>query len=225
MKSIYLCISLFLITLVTQNFQCGRETDYICNQYNNDTIFVPFQISSNNMQTLHVLDTIFFESTINYTMNSVNGRRFSKNIENANLGLQGYKVVNQSAGVALNYANIEFNPLVFEGQFVVPSPYQGITLMYNRLAPYNKIKGGLILGQPGLYVFTTQCLVNYYEGTFYTEGNNCTSYKLVNKLNQLDFQNQIWNSLGTSSLTLNGAPGYTVVKRGDANHFFVQVLP
>ena len=225
MKSINLFLSLFLITLITQNFQCGREKNFLCNEYKNDTILVPFQITPSNMQALHVLDTLFFESTVNDTMNSVRGINFTKSIETATLSLQGYKVVTQAGGSALNYANIEFNPLVFEGQFVVPSPYQGITLMYNRMAPYNKIKGGLVLGQPGLYVFTTQCLGNYYEGSFYLPGNNCTSFKLLNRMNQPDYQNQIWNRLGTTALTLNGASSYTVVRHEDPNHFFVEVLP
>lgn len=216
--------TLFIISLITQNFKCGRYPNRLCEEYNRDTVFAPFDISISGAQPIRVLDTLFLTCQLNDTLKSQNGLRFLKNIDYANMAIQGYKVVNLGGSYGLNYANIEFNPLVIQGQFRTGS-YPGINIMYERSQPYNKAKIGIVAGQPGLYVFTVLSYTNYYEGDFFIEGNNCTSFHLLNKLNQSDNQVVNWNNLGVDRLELNGYPGYDRVNRNSPNHFFLQVLP
>ncbi|MEY4702760.1 MAG: hypothetical protein RIR96_657 [Bacteroidota bacterium] len=223
-NAIRLFIGLFLITLITQNFQCGRNPRRLCDEYIRDTIYAPFDISTSGAQTISVLDTLFLTCRLNDTIRSLNGLRFIKKIENATVAVQGYKVVDQGGSYGLNYANIEFNPIVIKGQFR-NGIYSGINLLYERIQPYNDVKLGLVAGQPGLYLFTVQSFANYYEGDLFIEGNDCTSFHLLNKLNQSENQSFNWNNLGIQGLELIGYPGYEISNRNNPNHFFVRVLP
>lgn len=224
-NSINLFFGLFIITLITQNFKCGRSPYRLCDEYNRDTVFAPFNISISDTQTIRVFDTLFITCQLNDTMKSKNGLRFIKSIDYANLAIQGYKVVNQGGGnYGLNYANIEFNPLVLQGQFST-GYYPGINITFERSRPYNRAKMGIVPGQPGLYLFTLYSFATYYEGDLIIEGNECTSFHVVNKLNQSDNQTFFWDRLNRNSLELNGYPGVEIINRNNPNHFFVEVLP
>ena len=84
---------------------------------------------------------------------------------------------------------------------------------------------GIVPGQPGLYLFTLYSVATYYEGELISEGNECTSFHVVNKLNQSDNQTFFWDRLNRNSLELNGYPGVEIINRNNPNHFFVEVLP
>ena len=132
---------------------------------------------------------------------------------------EAYKVVNNGSGAILNYANIEFNPLVFEGQF--QNFYsQGYGFLYNRNEPYNFLKGGLVAGRSGLYLCTVNTNNNYYEFVIY---QTCSQYKLFNYIPPIQQQKQYWDSLGVSVLRLNGNYNQEIAKKSDFNYFFVRV--
>jgi hypothetical protein len=224
-NSIKVFFGLFIISLITQNFKCGRSPYRLCGEYNKDTVFAPFNISISDTQSIRVFDTLFLTCQLNDTMKSKNGLRFIKKTETANIAVQGYKVVDQGGSYGLNYANIEFNPVVIKGRFNNGYYFPGINLLYERNQPYNDVKLGLVAGQPGLYLFTVQSFANYYEGDLYIDGNECTSFHLLNKLNQTENQSFNWGNLGVQGLELIGSSGYTIANRNNPNHFFLRVLP
>jgi hypothetical protein len=145
------------------------------------------------------------------------------------LQLQGYRIIDGPTGSpTLTYANIEFNPLVQEGQFVNYNG-TGIGLLYNRQAPYNKLKAALIPGRAGLYLITIRS--NNYFGYFNPDnGSNlpdrdCISIMASYSLSDISRQGNYWDSLGVTSLTLQG-DGYNVIaKKENRDYFFVRVNP
>ncbi len=205
--------------IVTPAFHCGgynpREN---CTNYTTDTVLLPMEIS-NHLNGINIYDTIKFSSSVNDTIQPRNSNKFVYPFTALNSNIQAYKVVNNGSGPTLNYANIEFNPLVFEGQFQYYSN-QGFGFLYNRNEPFNYLKGGLVAGRSGLYLCTVN-INNYYEG--FSIYQSCSEYKLVNYVNPIQQQKQYWDSLGVSVLRLNGNYNQDIAKKSDLNYFFVRI--
>lgn len=220
MKNWFLVLAgLCVYMIVTPAFQCGnRGPENDCTNYVSDTVLIPTDIS-NHLNSINIYDTIKFSSTVNDTLQPRNTSQFVYPFTALNSNIQAYKVVNNGSGAILNYANIEFNPLVFEGQF--QNFYsQGYGFLYNRNEPYNFLKGGLVAGRSGLYLCTVNTNNNYYEFVIY---QTCSQYKLFNYIPPIQQQKQYWDSLGVSVLRLNGNYNQEIAKKSDFNYFFVRV--
>jgi hypothetical protein len=205
--------------ILTPAFHCGEpyQGDN-CTNYVSDTVFIPMEIT-NHLNGINIYDTIKFSSAVNDTIQPRNSSQFVYPFTALNSNIQAYKVVNNGSGPILNYANIEFNPLVFEGQF---QNYfnQGFGFLYNRNEPNNFLKGGLVAGRSGLYLFTVNTNNNYYEFLIY---QTCSQYKVLNNIPTGQQQKQYWDSLGVSVLRLNGNYNQEIAKKSDMNYFFVRV--
>jgi len=203
----------------TPAFQCGdRGPENDCTNYVSDTVLIPMEIS-NHLNSINIYDTIKFSSKVNDTLQPRNTSQFVYPFTALNSNIQAYKVVNNGSGAILNYANIEFNPLVFEGQFQNYAN-QGYGFLYNRNEPNNFLKGGLVAGRSGLYLCTVNTNNNYYEFVIY---QTCSQYKLFNYIPPTQQQKQYWDSLGVSVLRLNGNYNQEIAKKSDFNYFFVRV--
>jgi hypothetical protein len=174
---------------------------------------------TNHLNGINIYDTIKFSSTVTDTLQPINTSQFVYPFTALNSNIQAYKVVNNGSGPILNYANIEFNPLVFEGQF--QNYYsQGYGFLYNRNEPNNFLNGGLVAGRSGLYLCTVNTNNNYYEFVIY---QTCNQYKVINNIPTSQQQKQYWDSLGVSVLRLNGNYNQEIAKKSDMNYFFVRV--
>jgi len=213
--------------IVSPSYKC-QEYPQRCDRYIKDSVALHFEVAqdSNGFQSY---DTIRFESVINDTIRTQQGRTFIQEMGYPSLQLQGYRVVEGPTGApTLIYANIEFNPLVQEGQFV--NYYgTGIGLLYNRQAPYNKLRASLVPGRPGLYLITIRSnnYIDYYRPEDGSNSPDRTCVSMISGYALSDFSSQLnyWDSLGVTSLTLQG-DGYNVLARKEErNYFFVQVNP
>lgn len=208
--------------IISPGFQC-RESPLAenCGPYNRDTVFVPFQLNSANAIN-HVYDTINLISSFNDTIHSVQGKTFLHPFNTLNLNVQAYKIVNTGSGATLNYANIEFNPLITEGQYQNISTF-GINILYNRIVPNNKLQFSLVAGMPGLYLITLN-MRDYSQGLFIYEPNNyCNEYKVNSFIPESQQRKQYWDTIGTTTLRLNGNNNFIVANKEETNYFFIKV--
>ncbi len=220
MKNWFLVLAVLCVyMIVTPAFQCGnRGPENDCTNYVSDTVFIPMEISK-HFNNINIYDTIKFSSTVTDTLKPINSSQFVYPFTALNSNIQAYKVVSNGSGAILNYANIEFNPLVYEGQFQSYSN-QGYGFLYNRNEPNNFLKGGLVAGRSGLYLCTVNTNNNYYEFVIY---QTCSQYKMLNYIPPSQQQKQYWDSLGVSVLRLNGNYNQEIAKKSDMNYFFVHV--
>jgi hypothetical protein len=213
--------------IVSPGYKC-REYPERCDRYIKDSVALNFEVAQNSIG-FQPYDTIRFESVINDTIRTRQGRTFIEAMGYPSLQLQGYRIVEGPTGApTLTYANIEFNPLVQEGQFA--NYYgNGIGLLYNRQAPYNKLKASLVPGRSGLYLITIRSnnYIDYYrpEDDSNSPDRDCITIFSAYGLSDNDAQINYWDSLGVSSLTLQG-DGYNILARKEErNYFFVRVNP
>ncbi|CAN5737304.1 hypothetical protein BH11BAC4_BH11BAC4_13920 [soil metagenome] len=206
--------------ILTPGFLCGPGPQENCSNSIKDTAIFPFNIPNNNT-SFHVLDTIKLISAVSDTIHSIKGKSFLNPLNFLSSSISLYKVVNTGSGAVLNYANIEFNPLVLEGQFLNNGDLE---IQYNRVLPYNRLQASLVPGSPGLYLVTLDN--NYSYGYQITEPNNhCDIYYGAFFIPENQQQKQYWDSLGTTSLMLAGTNGYEVANKNNRNCFFVKILP
>jgi len=213
---------LFIYILITPGFQCGDDPP-LCDTYSNDSIPLPIEIT-NIYQSFHVLDTIKMSSVISDTFKSKKGVDLIYPCYTMYASIQPYKVVNNGAGPELNYANIQFNPMVTEGYFQLTSN-TGINFLYNRSDPYNRLKPMLVAGEAGLYLMTIGINNYYYSNMFFDSRNPCSQYFGYTNISSTEQQRQFWDSIGTTTLRLAGSNGQVVANKQDRNYFFVKIEP
>ena len=223
MKNILFILGLLAYTIISPGFECGRERPRDCQEYSSDSVKIAYNVINN--RPLSVLDTISFSSTLNDTFTSVKGTHVTSTINTLSSQMQVYKVINYGSGYGLNYANIEFNPLVTEG-YLQNSPNQGVSFLYNRVEPSNRLNASLVAGTPGLYLVTVSLSSSYYYLYFHDNSNRCSQYYGVPFIPVVEQQRQYWDSLGTTSLRLiGGIDNQPVSNKQDNNYFFVKVNP
>ncbi len=227
-NSLIVMFILLFYTMVSPGFQCGDRGHDICDRYTYDSIPLPFEVY-NNDHSFHVADTINMFSIINDTFHSINGENPVLPSNNLYASIQPYKVVNVTSGPELNYANIEFNPIVSEG-FFQTNPYQssGYNFLYNRLEPYNRLAPSLIIGSPGLYLIkigiaNSSYFYSDYANSFSDHKNPCNQYIGKCSISSTSQQKQYWDTLGTTVLRLANSNGQIISNKEDKNYFFVKV--
>lgn len=213
---------MLMYAVVTPGFQCERGRPVDCTSYVQDTAIFPFSVL-NNGSDIHVLDTVKLNSFVSDTIHSVKGRSFVYQLNTLYSSIQLYKVVTSGGGAVLNYANIEFNPVITEGQFDNMG-YPGVNYLFNRLSPYNRLQGGFVAGSPGLYLAILNTS-NYSGYNIYESNDYCHQYTGVYFVPEAQQQKQYWDVLGLSSIRLSSSNNYIVANKGDKNYFFMNVLP
>jgi len=223
MNRSFFYLVLIAVVLVAPGFQCGTRPPYEnCNQYTTDTAI--FNVSVANQTNIAVMDTIQIQSIISDTIQTTSGNQFQYEQNLLSCNIQAYKVVNNGNGPVLNYANNEFNPLVFTG-LMQNTPSIGFGYIYNRFAPFNELRAGLVAGRPGLFLITTGANNGYYEN-YIPSYSPCVQIKSMNFVPIAQQNTNIWDSLGTTSLMLAG--NYSpepIANKSNRNYFFVRVRP
>ncbi len=227
-NNFFILLTLALYGIISPGFQCGDRGPDICERYSYDTIPLNFEVY-NNSESFQILDTIKMSSVLNDTFQTVNGEMVVLPCSSMYASIQPYKVVNNGSGPQLNYANIEFNPIVSEG-FFQNNPYQssGYNFLYNRTEPFNRLRNSLIVGSRGLYLIkigiaNTSYTFSDYSNTFFDSKNPCNHYIGNCSIANSTQQKQYWDSLGTSVLRLANSNDQIVSKKEDKNYFFVKV--
>jgi hypothetical protein len=215
-------ISLLLLMILTGCPPPGREEN--CRYYDTDTAWLPVKVIR-PMSEIHVYDTVDVEVEMNDSIQTLGGRNLVHEFNSLNCNIRAYKVENISGSYLLNYANIEFNPVLKTGQFMNYGG-AGYGFYFNRNKPYNNLKVGLVPGKPGLYLITLGSS-NYVYSEYYFYVNNipCTQFMLRNKLAVDQQAREYWDSLGTSQLRLNGGGEYPIAEKDRSDYFFVRVNP
>jgi hypothetical protein len=223
MKHLSYCIIIAALLIISQGFQCGRGriSDNCNNQYNTDSIILPFNVI-NSSATYRVGDTIKLASIVNDSILTQKGKSFINPREYFSTQLQPYKVVTTGSVKELNYANIEFNPLVNIGQFQIYAG-AGFSFTYQRNSPLNKLNISIVAGKVGLYLFKLSN--NQYGINRVSDGDICTNYFEYLNFPVANQNNNYWDSIGVTKLSLASTSGYELAKKGDRDYFFVKVIP
>jgi len=218
-QTVYFFFAICFMMIVSPAFQCGEEPYDVCPTYIQDTAILRVQVPNNN-GSFEVLDTIQILSVISDTIRTVKGKTFLSPINTLNTNIQAYKIIQTNTNNSLNYANVEFNAVVIEGE-IQNYPFLGYTFLHRRILPFNRLNTSLVAGFRGLYLI----VVNSSDyGLFIREpNNNCTSYAAVHFVDETQQQKQYWDSLGTTSLRLSGNNNFVVANKMDRNYFFVKV--
>jgi hypothetical protein len=151
---------------------------------------------------------------------------FTTALEQLYLNVQPYQVITSTSLPQLQYANIEFNPVIKEG-LLQPSPYIGYNFLYKRVTPQNTLKIGFVAGRTGLYVMS---LTNsrYSSGgmfTLYKANDYCTTYWGITTIPANEQNKNYWDSLGVTAVSLPTNYGNTVITKAMYNYFYFRIIP
>lgn len=231
MKPTFFILSLFLLCLLTQCTQCDPHTRDVCNgDYKADSILLDIQVL-NPAAEYKQYDTVWISSDISddFAPLSGNPASFTNKIEQLYLTVQPYQIIDNPPGFPyLQYANIEFNPIVKDGSLENLNS-GGYVYKFRRIAPYNKLAIGIVAGRPGTYII--ECTHSTYPylggGNFqiYNGNNTCISYFGKSTFSSGQQNLEFWNSLGTTNLSLASNYGNYNILKDSHNYFIIKVVP
>jgi hypothetical protein len=225
MKNLQLLILLVCFGFLLQSFSCGRQPVTDCvGGYKNDTTFLKIEWK-NTSRTVRVNDTIWLASKISDTFyNKAGTDRIIQEQNQLYLFAQPYKIDQLGTIWQLSYANINFNPVVKDGAFL--NYYSGFPFSYRRNSPYNYLEVGFVVGKVGLYAialgnnsYSSGTVLNVYDKDNYCKNYSGFASVPINQSNQ-----QYWDSLNVSSLTLPNFSS-TIIRKGNNDYLFFRVVP
>lgn len=225
-KGLIIAVLFAFITL--NSFQCGKNISDPCTKRSTDTVLLNHSFA--NMRAIFKIgDTVKIEALISDNLPALSGNiTLSAPLNQLYLKIQPYSIIKNSSLPELQYANIEFNPYVEEGQ-LVNSSNGGYNYLYKRAAGTNSLKIGFIAGRPGLYAFDlSNDRYSYMIGgglALYASGDNCTTYWGVSNFNRQSQNLQYWDSLGVSAVSLSPNYGFGSISKNNRNYFLVKVIP
>ena len=226
MKFAFTFLIALLCFVVTQSFQCGRDIQSQCDTYKNDTVLLNASIV-NSATEYRLYDTIWLSSSIsdNFAPLSGSPALFTKSIDQLNLTIIPYSINTAGSLPVLQYANIEFNPVVREGSLQNPG-YSGYNYIFRRVAPNNNLQAGLVAGRTGLYLMEINH-GNYYGGSFNINNGNdfCTSYNGQSNIPVSQQNRNYWNLLGVTAISVAANYGSKTVSINNRNYFIFKVIP
>jgi hypothetical protein len=168
---------------------------------------------------------LWFESTISDTFYNRQGSdKIVSPINEMHLQIQPYRIVKTDTVPFINYANIEFNPVLQDGTISTNAYFTGYNFIFRRNQPYNYLKAGFVPGKTGLYIFIFTHSLNYEATIFdvYSPDNYCKSYHGLSKINTSEQNIQYWDSLKVSGLHIRNY-NWNLVQKQDPNYFFINV--
>jgi hypothetical protein len=220
-----LLIALFCF-IVTQSFQCDRGINQQCDTYKTDTVLLNVSIV-NAAAEYRLYDTIWLSSIVNDNFTPLSGSPalFTKSIDQLNLTVMPYSINTAGTLPILQYANIEFNPVVREGSLQNPG-YNGYNYIFRRVAPNNNLQAGLVAGRTGLYLVEINH-GNYYGGSFniYNGNDHCTSYNGQSAMPLSQQNRNYWTLLGVTAISIGSNYGSKTVSINNRNYFIIRVIP
>jgi hypothetical protein len=224
-KSIQLLVLLICFAFMLQSYTCGRQPVSDCaGGYVNDTTLLNVQWK-NAARTIRLNDTIWITSTISDTF--YNKRGTDNIVQEQNqlyLFAQPYKIDQLGTTWQLSYANINFNPVVKDGAFV--NYYSGFPFLFRRNKPFNYVEVGFVVGRVGLYAITLNN--GSYSGgggiNIYDRNNYCRNFRGLTHIPINQSNQQYWDSLNVSSLTL---PNFsrTIINKANNDYILFRVVP
>ncbi len=224
-KSIQSLVLLICLGFILQSYTCGREPVSDCvSGYVRDTTLLRLDWK-NTSRTIKLNDTIWLTSKISDTFyNKTNTDNIIQEQNQLYLFAQPYKIDQLGTTWQLSYANINFNPVVKDGAFV--NNYTGFPFLYRRNKPYNYLEVGFVAGRIGLYTISLSCS-NYNGGSglnIYNSSNYCKTFKAFTNVPIYQTNQQYWDSLNVSSLTL---PNFSnpLIQKGNSNYIIFRVIP
>jgi hypothetical protein len=225
MKSVLTILLALICFVMTQSFQCGRGIAR-CDNYRNDTVLLHASIANPALE-YHLYDTIWLTSTVNDNFSPVSGSpaSFTKAIDQLNFSVVPYSINTTGALPVMQYAYIEFNPVVREGSLQTPG-YYGYNYIFRRLAPNNTLQAGLVAGRTGLYIIDL-AHGNYYGSSFQINNGNdyCTSYTGMSVLPIAQQNRNYWTTLGVTSISMAPNYGGKTISLSSSNYFIIKVIP
>lgn len=229
MKRILFSLLLASLFTITQSTQCNKARDLCDGQYKTDTVLLNLNLLNPSAE-YRQYDTIWINSDINDNFNPVSGNpaSFSNNIEQLYLTIQPYQVKTDAALPYLQYANIEFNPVVRDGSLENVNT-GGYIFKFRRVSPYNKVSAGLVAGRPGLYLIECNHSTYPYAGggnfQIYNGNNGCVSFWGKSEFPPGQQNIDLWNSFGSSSLSIPQNYGNQIVNESSRNYVLFKVVP
>lgn len=223
-RNIKLFALFFIIVTLTQSFHCGSSYRNSCSNTIIDTSLIVFNIP-NTAPTFKLNDTVWLSSIINDTFYNRTKSDYVVSETNQYISyIQPYRIVSNGTNYSVNYANIEFNPVIADGSFNTNYSY-GYNYTYRRNKPYNYLKVGFVAGKTGLFAFTIN--INYYSDyntTVYSSTDYCKRFFTIQTINNNQQNLQYWDSLNVSSLLL-GNSSASIIEKNKKNYFFIKIVP
>lgn len=223
-------LSIFIVVTLSQCTQCKQGFRDVCDGiYITDTIELNLRLLNAALEYKQY-DTIWINSDVSddFTPLSGNPVTFTAKVEDLYLTIQPYQLNNSSSLPYLQYANIEFNPIVKDGRLENLNQ-GGYIYKFRRNAPYNKLSAGLVAGRPGTYII--ECIHSSYPysggGNFQINNgtNTCISYLGKSTFNPAQQNLEFWNSLTTTNLSLLPDYGTHTIFKDYHNYFIIRVVP
>jgi hypothetical protein len=226
MKTAFTFFTALLLLVITQSFQCGRGAYTRCDSFKTDTVLLNTTITNPALE-YHLYDTIWLSSTVTDTYSPLSGNpvSFTNATEVLYLNIQPYSILTNNSLPSLQYANIEFNPVVREGLLQYPG-YMGYIYQYRRQSPNNTLIAGLVPGRTGLYLIELNPGTYIYSSfSVFNPGEQCATYYGVSNLPAAQQNKSYWNGLGVSALSTSINYGSHTVSINMRNYLIVKVIP
>jgi hypothetical protein len=197
-----------------------------CDKYKNDTVLLNVSVLNPALQ-YHLYDTIWINSLLNDTFYPLSGTPalFTRATEQMYMSIQPYSINSSGTLPVLQYANIEFNPIVTEGS-LSQYGYTGYNFLYKRVAPNNTLKAALVAGRTGLYLL--ELTPSTYVGNsvyFYNNNDYCTGYYGIDAVPAAQQNSNYWAGLGVTSISTSPAYGSHVISKNMRNYLIFKVVP
>jgi hypothetical protein len=225
MKYFFSALLTLFLFVMTQSFRCGRDFP-TCDNYKSDTVTLNISIV-NPATEYHLYDTIWLSSVVSDTFSPLSGSpaSFTKAVDQLTLTIIPYSVNTSGSLPVLQYANIEFNPVVREGSLQTTS-YLGYNYLFRRVAPNNSLQPGLVAGRTGLYIVELSHGLYYSNPFNVVNGNDyCTSYTGVSSIPVAQQNLGYWPGLGVTSISMAPNYGAKTISIDNRNYFIIKVIP
>jgi hypothetical protein len=221
---------LFLITgpllIIFQSFRCRKDDINSCNSYKQDSVVLNFSVENPN-STYHINDTIWISSIISDGVTPISGSGpFTYSFLQLYLNVQPFEVVTNSTLPQLQYANIEFNPVVKQG-LLENNAYQGYEFLYRRTEGLNTAEVGFIAGRTGLFALScsNSSYIGGFELNFAKPNDYCTTYSGISAFPLTQQNINYWDTLGVTVVSLTPNYGSLFIAKEMKNYFFFRVIP
>jgi hypothetical protein len=226
MRNAILILSLLILFVTTQSVDCHRPNSLNCNNYKSDTVLLDVSVTNPALQ-YHLFDTIWLTSLISDTYTPLSGSpsSFTKSTDQLYMSIQPYSINTSGTLPLLQYANIEFNPVVIDGS-LSQYGYTGYNFQYRRVAPNNSLKAGLVAGRTGLYLVELNPYNNASIPFYIYNGNDyCASYYGIASVPAAQQNSSYWTGLGVTAVSTSPVYGNHTVSKNMRNYLIFRVVP
>lgn len=226
MKIKILTIIVLFSSIILQSFQCGRPVDR-CANYTQDTVLLGSSVT-NSRALYHIGDTIWISSVVSDNLIPLSGApSFNFELNQLLFSAQPYSIKNNATLPELQYANIEFNPVVAVGQ-LQNNGYGSYSFLYKRTTAINSLRIGFVAGCIGLYAMDCSNSQYYYNGgslSIYKPNDYCTTYWGLTNFTPTEQNKNYWDSIGVAAVSLAPNYGNVTIAKNERNYFLFKVVP